>query len=713
MIKFDLIAGGPRFFQISQIVRQLLSQAKVLGITAIIASNFSIAAPSAMANTNQQDPCKKALETKSPLQFDNATGRASINVSPNPKSFKDKALNAIATQLGHSFFGLTQLQNAAVKMRTKDQDFSIPYFIRLTDALGFEIDLNRNILDRIPEKGAAVIVSNHPINGADLLSLAAVASIKRQDIKIVMTDALDGVPEMKNHAIFINTKENNGGRKLIQEMIAYLRKGGLLIIAPSGEVSRQQGPWVLDPEWKHGIISTLQLAGIKDIHIVPAFVEGQAGTGYQTARKLWDLAEHIKEKNKALVEQGQINEEEAKQKYTRAKNIAAYATGLFNMKEIAKHVDSRIELSVGPSVPYSVIENIQAEDPRNGKVTAAAYLRTRSLLQKNNNTVPEKDRALQTIIPPVTAELINKDFGKSEVEILVDTKPEEKDNGIQIYFAQGRHIPNIMREIGRLREITFRAEGEGSGLSVDLDQYDEYYHHLIAYDKKKKQIMGAYRAGLLKTVMEQKGLNAVYSTQFVHSSPNLIAKLPTVIELGRSFLIKEYQGHKLALPTLFAGIAQLFVRYPDYVDLMGVVSISDKYSKNSLQAMIQFLRKHHSHPEVLAVAKNPPDLKSPITQAEWDLLLKVHAPEKNSFKGLNQLIGIIEKNEKVKMPPLVGIYPENFGAKFLTFNYDPEFKATDGLILVHLPDLDPKTLSHFMKSSEHAQAYLKRHGRAP
>ena len=550
MIKFDLIAGGPLFFKGSQIVRQALPLALTLSL---------IALPTAALAS---DTCKKALESKSPLQFDAATGKASINIFKDPKNLKEKALNAAATQVTKHFFGLNKLQEAAVKMRAVDQDFSIPYFIRLTKALSFNLSVSEELLKRIPEKGPAIIVSNHPINGADLLSLAAVASHKRQDIKIVMNDALDGVPEMKSHALFINMKERGGGLKLIQEMIAFLQQGGLLVIAPSGEVSTPHEEWgVLDPAWKHGIVSTIEKAAIKDLQILPAFVEGEAGRGYQNARKLWARLERKKAEYKQLVDQGKLTEEQSKKKYAIDKEIAATATGAFNMKEIASHMGSQIDLSIGLPVSHSTVESIYKADPQNGKITAASYLRTRSLLLKKEVSEQKAPRHEETIILPQPAELIFNEL-QQNADVFIDTKPENENSGIRVYFAQGYKIDRTIQELGRLREIAFREVGEGSGKSCDVDRFDPYYHHLIAFDKSKKQIMGSYRAGLLKEILEQQGLSGVYSKQFFDVTPKLIAKLPTTVELGRSFLTKEYRGNRLAFPMLLAGIAQIFVKHP-------------------------------------------------------------------------------------------------------------------------------------------------------
>lgn len=746
MIKSNLTAVASLFFKGSQRVRQLAKDPQatstaatslIMAVTMVITLSVASCMGLPVYAEKPQSPCVQALG-KSPLQFDPITGEAEIRVFATPKNQKQNLINKAVTQVGKTFFGLNKLEQTSLRLRQIPKN-EAPYFLRLTTALNFDLQFSNDDLQRIPRNGPLVIFSNHSINGADLLSLAAMVSKVREDVKIVMTDALDGVPEMRSNALFIDTSSRGGGLKLIQDAAAHLSAGKALIIAPSGEVSENKDGWIIDPPWKPGLLSIIENTHREDIVLLPAFVEGQAGAGYQTARKLWKYTDYLKDLHQALVEKTtqeakdfkknlddkkisqhdydqrmrQIEQQlaQSKAKINASKGIASYSTGLFNMKEIARHIGTTIDLSVGPAVELKTLAKLKEidPDPKTYKLTQASYLRTRSLLQQKDSQPKAQAKKPQPIIAPVPTELIHSDFRKAEVEVLYDTEPSSTDSGVQVYFAQGKDIPNVMHELGRLREITFRKEGEGSGLSCDIDTFDEYYHHLIAYDKEKKQIMGAYRVGFLGDIIKQHGLRGAYFTQFVNASPELIAMLPTIIELGRSFLTEEYQGHPAGLDSLFTGIAKLLIKRPEYVDLMGVVSISDKYSKNSLNAMIQFLKKHHSHDKQLATAKNPPDLRSPITQAEWDLLLKVHAPDKNSFKGLNQLVGIIEKDEKIKMPDLVGIYPRSFQAKFITFNYDADFKATDGLILVHTPDIGLKFLTHFMKDQEAAKAHLERH----
>ena len=192
----------------------------------------------------------------------------------------------------------------------------------------------------------------------------------------------------------------------------------------------------------------------------------------------------------------------------------------------------------------------------------------------------------------------------------------------------------------------------------------------------------------------------------------MISQLPKTIELGRSFIVKEYQRHPLALAVLLGGIAEMFVKFPQYEYLMGAVSISNEYSTNSKIAMMEFLKKYHMRKDQLATAKNPPQFKTPITQAEWDLILKTHATDADDFNGLNQLVGIIEDNATKKAPPLLKIYT-GLGVEFISFSVDADFNTVDGFILMHMPSQSPEKVGRFFRTEERFKDLYLRHHQNP
>lgn len=674
-----------------------LQVGRKLGFSTAIALAFiSLATPQTwaqQASTQPSHACNQALD-KGPLYFHPQTGKATILIANQEKPV-GKVVNYLTTILAKTGFGLADLEKAAARF-VADKDHTVPYFIRLAKALNIEANYDdEKLLNAIPEQGKPLlIVTNHPRNGVDGIALAALLSKKRNDVKIVLTTGLKGVPEMTDNAIFINTKGEGRERvmQLVEEIKAHLASGGSLIIFPSGDPSQKQGEWIIDPVWKTGIVKALQELPREDVTILPAFVDGQPGWGYRTARKIWNYS----------------------------KNIGFIATSLMNLKEIAKQIDTKVEMNLGPAIPLSTIKQIappKPEDTKSSQLKAAAHMRTRSLLLRKDDTPAEKERKLEKIIDPIAKELIDADLQK--MRVLIDNKPEEQDDGIQIFFGKGSDIPNVIQELGRLREITFREEGEGSGLSCDTDRFDPLYHHLIAYDKKKKKIMGAYRVGLLGDIvkMDEKGniigIENSYAQQFFNGSEQLYKKLPRTVELSRSFLIKEYQRHRLAFPYLLSGVAQMFVEHPEYEYLMGVVSISNQYSPNAQLAMIKFLMKHHRDFDRVTRPKTPVEIKTPISEPEWEDLLTLYAPNPMDFNGLDKLVGMIENDPKKKAPPLLGIYTESFGASFVGFNSDNDFNTKDGLIIVRVPDIEPTKLGKFMQDENKAIEYIKRHNPTP
>lgn len=654
MIKFDLITAGPFFCKGCALVRQGL----MVLLLALSLGSYA---------EQPSKTCKAALEPG--LTFD-ANGKPNLIKS------------SLVTWLGKKFFKLGKLEQAAERLLAdKSQD---PYFIRLARSLQLDIEADRSLLDHIPEENPLVIMSNHT-NATDGIALAALASAKRKNVKVVLNQELLGVPEMSENAIGVDTSGKNKMANLqaFKEMIRHIQSGGTLIIFPSGELAQKQGEWIIDPEWQEGILDVLKRAKNKNVSILNAFIEGAPSSAYLQARKLWNVADHLKKNEKRGA--------------GFAQTIAETATGIMNIREIGSKAGSTIKLTFGSPISYSIIEEMQDNKK------AIDYLRIRSLLLKKDQPQLTPQRILEPIAEQMhsNAELYQEMSEK--MLVMKDSAPDNPDKGVKVFFAKGGRIPKTLQEIGRLREITFREVGEGTSKSRDLDDYDQYYYHLVAYDKNKKQIMGAYRVGMLKEIMRTRGAESVYSAQFFRFSQDMIDQLEKSIELGRSFVKKEYQRRSLALPMLLQGVAQLFIENPEYENLLGPVSISNEFGTHSKKAIIKFLNEHYRHPGTLAIAVNPPKLSTPITEKEWDLLFKIHGV--TDFKSLNALVATLEKSPDRKIPPLLEIYTK-FGVEFIDFNFDADFNSVDGLILTHLSKQPLSVLAPYFGSTETARYYL-------
>ncbi len=256
----------------------------------------------------------------------------------------------------------------------------------------------------------------------------------------------------------------------------------------------------------------------------------------------------------------------------------------------------------------------------------------------------------------------------------------------EIYIGQTELIPNILREIGRLRELTFREVGEGTGQKLDLDGYDLYYNHLFVWDKEERSIIGAYRLGRGKDIVNQYGARGFYVTSLFTLDAPLLPVLEKTLELGRSFVVKKYQQKPLPLFLLWQGILCFLRNNKEYQYLMGPVSISNDFSRFSKDLMIAFIRKHyfnnelarHVHPRQEFVAQtNPEDI---------DVVLE----RSSDLQQLDKFISSIEPNY-LKVPVLLKQYIRQ-NAKIIAFNVDPLFNnCLDGLMILDLNDVPEET----------------------
>lgn len=176
--------------------------------------------------------------------------------------------------------------------------------------------------------------------------------------------------------------------------------------------------------------------------------------------------------------------------------------------------------------------------------------------------------------------------------------PKTKD-GKQVHIiSEIDRFPNIKHEIGRLRETTFRGVGEGTSKPLDLDHFDSYYHHIVAWNPSRQEIIGAYRIGLGMEILEKYGAAGFYtSTLFKFSTEFTETYLPRGVELGRSFIQPNYQRELRSLDSLWQGITcfldQALKQYPQIRYLFGPVSISAELEEKLIHMLVFFYSMHY------------------------------------------------------------------------------------------------------------------------
>jgi putative hemolysin len=299
-------------------------------------------------------------------------------------------------------------------------------------------------------------------------------------------------------------------------------------------------------------------------------------------------------------------------------------------------------------------------------------------------------RAMQPLGEPIARDLLVRDL--NNCELMLDTAEDRPDKGLCVYRGIGAEIPNLLLELGRLREETFRTVGEGSGLARDNDSFDAYYDQFIGWDKAKQEITGAYRIGRIDRILKERGPAGVYTGTLFHLE-NLFATdfSEGTLEAGRSFVRPEYQRGATLL-VIWMSLGRFIAAHPEYRYLMGPVSISSEFKENSKHLMVRYLMKYHPHEKAdLARPRNPPVFDSNLSPEDLTALVDAAL----DFKSLQEFVRQAEGNPRAQIPQLIKLYLE-LGVRFLAFNQDDDFNSVDGLIWLDIPSIPPEILVKYM-----------------
>lgn len=289
----------------------------------------------------------------------------------------------------------------------------------------------------------------------------------------------------------------------------------------------------------------------------------------------------------------------------------------------------------------------------------------------------------ETIIDPVPDNLII-----NEIKGIKDEYTLFRIKNYTVYCVPALFIPNILRELGRLREITFRDVGEGSNKSLDISEYDYYYHHMFIWDEQQERIAGAYRIGKGKEILRQYGAEGFYISSLFRIDAQFTSYLDESLELGRSFIVKEYQRKPLPLFLLWKGILFFLLKNPEYRYLIGPVSISNSYQVISKDLMVKFILAHHYNGDLARYIRPRKSYKFKNKSTDLDSMIEIMDNDlgklDKTIAGLDPIIPGI--------PVLLKKYLKQ-NAKIIGFNLDSEFNdCLDGLIVLDVNDVPENTI---------------------
>lgn len=578
----------------------------------------------------------------------------------------------------------------------------LPFWEKFSDAFGLQIQIDPKALEWIPRTGGLPVVMNHNANGVEGLAVAAIISKVRSDVKVVLTPLLSVIPNLDKNAIFIRPNLSKAAKEFnlpnLQSAADHVKNGGALVICPTGEIAAKQKFFdkeVVEGRWRKGVAYILQQA--PDAQVLPIFAEGQPSSTYSN---VWFFTKKIPLKH---------------EKWQTAINAP------FHVREIGNRVATTMKFVIGKPISATEINSWKDPSRRANGATVMNNLRQRTLDLRHENaervplrSLPETI-ALQRDMRPVLAEL-----GKN-ASVVYDMDPESPNKKMKVFLAKGRDIPETMKEIGRLREITFRSVGEGSGRSRDLDDYDPLYDHFIPVEKKSidetkadgLEIAGSYRAGRVDEIIDARGETGLYSSKFFDLSKLLVGGyLRDGIELGRSFVQPKFQRRSFTLLALFNSIGRMVVANPRYKYLAGCVSISNEVTERSRGLIIAYLKMFHESPNAHLVAARTP-LKKDLELSAEDLDFLEQAKQiEDSVTRMATLTKRVNAIEEAAgsgntMPALIPIYVA-LGAEFFKFNVDSDFNTLDGFIVVDLSKLNVGILTPYM-GEEGARRFLAYH----
>jgi putative hemolysin len=463
---------------------------------------------------------------------------------------------------------------------------------------------------------------------------------------------LGDLPELSRMGIFIDPFDRPESRmangRALKQAITHVRGGGMLLIFPAGEVSHfdfRTGA-IRDPEWR---ATAARLVRITRAKALPILVLGANGIPFQML--------------------GMV--------HPRLRTAALPA-------ELLNKRGKSVEVRVG-----GVIDPAQIDALPDGE-SAIRYLRLRTdLLARRDmpahrRIVPE-DGTLQVASATLPAEIAREIEGLPPACLLDEVRE------MAVFIADSQQIPLALQEIGRLREITFRDAGEGTGAACDLDRFDPSYQHLFVWNREKHEIVGAYRIGDVPVLLERHGRKGLYTESLFRFSSGFLENLGPALELGRSFIRPEYQRQFAPLLLLWKGISACVSRRPEYATLIGAVSVSNRYSQVSRELIARYFEKHLASADHGAVKARRP-LRGNLVQ-KWEIqALCSLMPD---LDDLSAPIADLEPDGK-GIPILMKQYVK-LGGKILAFSVDPQFGNTlDGFVMVDLRRTCPQTLARYM-----------------
>jgi putative hemolysin len=567
------------------------------------------------------------------------------------------------------FIPMDQARDLYLRLRSAPRGFRLE---ALLAEMKVTLDVPPADLERIPIRGPFVAVANHPFGVLDGAALAVLLSRVRPDVKILTNALLQGIPELREQCIFVDPFHTpssvDKNVKPLKQAMEWLRQGGALAVFPAGEVSQWnvREAQVTDPAWNTVAARLVRKSGASAL---PVYFCGRNSVTFQLL--------------------GLINPR---------------LRTLFLLQEFLQQRDKNVQVRIGGAIPSELIANLDSDEEATEYLRLRTYLlsyrgkKAISLPAKMLSALPRKPQ--EPIAAGIPAQFVVADIANLPAERLLIENAD-----FAVYAARASELPHALDEVGRLREITFRAAGEGTGRSADLDQFDAYYWHLLLWNKEKQELAGAYRAGDVDEIIRSHGVKGLYTNTVFRYDQQLFLRIGSALELGRSFVRPEYQRQYAPLLLLWKGIARFVVAHPETPVLFGAVSISNEYSSLSREMIVRYFEQRKDGGEFADLIQARTPFRAPKLR-HWDCGALC-----SLLRDLDQLaepISDVEEDGK-GLPILLKQYAK-VGGRLMGFNLDRKFSdVVDGLMIVDLRQTDPSVLERYMGKEGYA-GFRRFHG---
>lgn len=524
----------------------------------------------------------------------------------------------------------------------------------LVTSLRLRTEYDMEEVQRIPESGPVVVVSNHPLGGLEGLLLVRLLSGKRSDIKIIASQLFQRIDPVSDFFLEPNPftgSPNDSGYGGLKRAVKHVRDGGLLCLFPAGEAGTYDLSNVLrDKIWRSDVVRFIKL----EVPVVPVLFQ----TGNLSSSNIFGLL------NSPL-------------------NQLRIPLRFFPRSAKTIHIRIGNPIRPGDQKKFSDVQKFGRY------LRAKTYgMEARIQVKRFFNYSLRRAKIALPVIEPISSELIQNEIEAISSQYLLFRLRE-----YNVFCVPTGVIPNILYEIGRLREITFREVGEGTNLSIDIDEFDLYYHQMFIWDDTNRKIVGAYRLGIGYEIMQQFGKGGFYLHTLFKLSDQLSPFLSQSLELGRSFVIKDYQRKPMPLFLLWKGILYFMLKHPEFRYLIGPVSISNNYSNISKDLIIQFIMANHFSWNLAKQIKPRNSYRFRAENPDLEVLMESMEGDINK---LDRVIGDVDALN-AGLPVLLKKYIR-LNARIAGFNVDPKFNnSLDGLIVLDIYDVPRNTIESLLK----------------